>query len=79
MTVQRFRLVESWLDTARRVRTWKLVDERGRIRAEMTCKDDAALVIEALILADTLTANSMKVGIIPPESISRHDERYITD
>jgi len=63
MTAQRFTLVKGWVDTAGRTRTWKLIDAKGKIRAEMTCKSEAGEVIAALNMADILTRNCAKVGL----------------
>lgn len=69
MTVRRFTLVKGWVDTAGRTRTWRLVDTKGKIRAEMTCKRDAAVVVESLCMADLLVSEAAKLGMIIPEAI----------
>lgn len=69
MTVRRFTLIPGWIDTAGRTRTWKLVDARGQLRAEMTCKRDAETVVESLCMADLLIAQAAKTGMILPESL----------
>jgi hypothetical protein len=79
MTVQRFKLVPGWIDTAGRTRTWRLVDATGRIRCEMTCKKDAGCVVEALNIADTLVANAAKVGIVIESAINHFPARYIEE
>ena len=63
MTEQRYRLVTGRVDPSGQIRTWKLLDLRGKVRAEMTCKEDVGTVIAALNLAHILTANCAKVGL----------------
>ena len=62
MSEQRFTLVPGWIDTAGRTRTWRLVDAKGKLRAEMTTKRDAGEVVAALNLAALLVQSCARSG-----------------
>ena len=79
MTVQRFRLVKGWIDDTGRIRTWKLVDETGRIRCEMTDPQLVGPAIEALIEADEVFEKMLRTRCFLKEAISYDPPRYLAD
>ena len=63
MKAQCYSLVPGRVDAAGQIRTWKLIDSRGKVRAEMTNKEYVGSVIAALNLARILIDNCAKVGM----------------